>query len=230
MSEQPSPEPAFHALTVVLRDYLSYGQNGMEDLKETVHARRRPPVIEAFCNEIQQILSGQAAVPTALINQEFQRRAREEVSQDGEGSKAPDEDDVIQYTDQQAYEAIADLWEYLDLSAEGKVEHRTAAMRQAAVAKAKTNWIEGDPVATFKSWASWKHIGLAVAGVLICMISWTIYTHIGNGFLRALLLPITIVSFCCGAYGAVMLWLSRLRYVNPQALLPRSSRPKKGRR
>ncbi len=91
-----------------MRDYLSYGESGMEDLRAAINSRRRKPVISAFCSELQQILMNEAPVPTEVINREFRRRAKEEAAA-GDGSA----EEPLTYDDQEAYEALADLWDYL---------------------------------------------------------------------------------------------------------------------
>ncbi|WP_189135073.1 hypothetical protein [Wenjunlia tyrosinilytica] len=228
MSEQPAASPAFHALAVVMRDYLSYGEDGIEDLKTQVQARRRKPVINAFCEELHRILSYEAPIPTDLINGEFVRRVEEEYSAKGED---PAEVDVVQYTDQQAYEALADLWEYLELTAEGGSTSKVTALRSAVKDKrSQLLWVEGDPVQALRSWVSWRPLALCVAGVALCIGSWTAHTHVGNGTLRGLLLLLTLIGFVAASIGGGTLWLRRVRYINPDAFLPVEKEPKGNRR
>ncbi|MFE9098009.1 hypothetical protein [Streptomyces sp. NPDC007264] len=227
MTEQPPPPtPSAHALAVVMRDYLSYGESGMADLKEAVHSRSRKPVIGAFCQELRQILAGEVAVPTGVINREFRRRAEEDAAL-GQG----DGDDPMHYDDQQAYEALADLWEYLDLTPEGE-PHDAHSVLKATVKKSRSQllWIDGDPVQALRTWMSWRSLALFVAGVVVCTVSWAVRERVDVTFLRSLLLLLTIAGFAMAGIGGGALWLRRVRYVNPDAFLPTEDKPKETRR
>ncbi|WP_055494480.1 hypothetical protein [Streptomyces sp. TP-A0356] len=227
MTEQPPlPTSSAHALAVVMRDYLSYGESGMADLKEAVHSRSRKPVIGAFCQELRQILAGEAPVPTGVINREFQRRADEDAAL-GEG----DGGDAVHYDDQQAYEALADLWEYLDLTAEGEPHDTRAALKSAArKGRSQLLWIDGDPVHALRTWMSWRSLALFVVGVVLCTVSWAVRERIDVTFLRGLLLLLSLAGFVMAGIGGGALWLRRVRYVNPDAFLPTEDRPKDTRR
>lgn len=227
MTEQPPPAtPAPHALAVVMRDYLSYGESGMADLKEAVHARGRKPVIGAFCRELHQILTGEAPVPTEVVNREFRRRAEEDAAL-GEAEAG----DPVHYDDQQAYEALADLWEYLDLTPEGDPRTaRTALKSRVEKRRSQLLWIDGDPVEALRTWMSWRSLALFGAGVVLCTASWAIREQTGVGFLRGLLLLLTLVGFVMASVGGGALWLRRVRYVDPDAFLPTGDRPGETRR
>ncbi|GHE07326.1 hypothetical protein [Streptomyces alanosinicus] len=226
MTEQPPPAPSTHALAVVMRDYLSYGEAGMEDLKEAVHAVRRKPVINAFCQHVRQILLGEAPVPTEVINKEFQRRADEETAL-GEGTPV----EAVYYDDQQAYEALADLWEFLDLDPDGESAGAVASVKSAVKQRrSQLLWIEGDPVEALRAWMSWPSLALFGAGVVLSTASWTVSQHVDAGFLHGLLLLLALVGFLMAMVGGGALWLRRVRYVNPDAFLPTPRKPKDERR
>ncbi|MFD7712213.1 hypothetical protein ACFV6E_38850 [Streptomyces sp. NPDC059785] len=226
MTEQPPPTPSAHALAVVMRDYLSYGESGMADLKEAVHAVRRKPVINAFCRHLRQILAGEAPVPTEVINKEFQRRADEETA-DGDGTLA----EPTRYDDQQAYEALADLWEYLDLTPEGEPEGAVTAAKSAVTSRrSQLLWVDGDPVQALRTWMSWRSLALFLAGVVVCTVGWQAYQHVDATFLRSLLLLLTLAGFVAASIGGGALWLRRVRYVNPDAFLPKEPKPEEERR
>lgn len=226
MTEEQPEGQAFHALAVVMRDYLSYGESGMEDLKDAVQVRRPKPVVNAFCKELRHVLDGEAPVPTDVINAEFRRRAGEHAS-DGE-----EPDDVLVYDAQQAYEALADLWEYLELDGDGEPTTgpvgalRTAARRQ----RSQMFWVEGDPVAALKAWMSWPSLALFVGGAVVSIVCWTFHDSVTLGFLRGLLLVLTLAGFVAAAVGGGTLWLRRVRYVNPDAFLPSDQIKDKRRR
>ena len=225
MTEQPPPAPSTHALAVVMRDYLSYGETGMEDLKEAVHAVRRKPVVNAFCQHLRQVLLGEAPVPTDVINKEFQRRADEEAELEG-GTAEP-----VHYDDQQAYEALADLWEFLDLTPDAEPNGvATAAKSAVKQRRSQLLWVEGDPVEALKTWMSWRSLALFGAGVVLSTVSWAVYQHVSVGFLRGLLLLLALIGFLMASAGGGALWLRRVRYVNPDAFLPAERKPKDERR
>ncbi|GGN67269.1 hypothetical protein GCM10011579_039630 [Streptomyces albiflavescens] len=226
MTEQPPPAPSAHALAVVMRDYLSYGESGMADLKEAVHSRKRKPVLNAFCQELRKILAGETPVPVDVINKEFQRRAEEDAALgDGDGG------DAVHYDDQQAYEALADLWEYLDLTPDGEPEGADTSLKAAArKGRSQLLWVDGDPVHALKTWMSWRSLALFVGGSVVCTVAWAAYRHVDVGFLRGLLLLLTIAGFATAGIGGGALWLRRVRYVNPDAFLPAEEKPKEERR
>ncbi|MFI1648651.1 hypothetical protein ACH4XT_17160 [Streptomyces avidinii] len=232
MSEQPTSVPlgpqkaSAHALAVVMRDYLSYGESGMEDLKTAVNARRRKPVISAFCSELQQILTNEAPVPTQVINREFRRRAKEEAAA---GEDAPDE--PLAYDDQEAYEALADLWDYLGLNPDGEPEGVDTTLKSAVrQGRSQLLWVDGDPVEALKTWMSWRSLALFLGGAALCTASWAVYERIDIDFIRGLLLLLTIIGFIGASIGGGALWLRRVRYVNPDAFLPKNPEPKEERR
>ncbi|WP_264924955.1 hypothetical protein [Streptomyces sp. A012304] len=226
MTEQPPPAPSAHALAVVMRDYLSYGESGMADLKEAVHAVRRKPVIGAFCQHLRQILAGEAPVPTDVINKEFQRRAEEETAL-GDGTVV----EPVHYDDQQAYEALADLWEYLDLTPDGEPEGAVTAVKSAVTTRrSQLLWVDGDPVEALKTWMSWRSLALFGAGTVLCIASWAGYERVDATPLRSFLLLLTLAGFVMASIGGGALWLRRVRYVNPDAFLPSERKPKDERR
>ncbi|MFH8802168.1 hypothetical protein ACH4F6_21600 [Streptomyces sp. NPDC017936] len=226
MTEQPPPAPPAHALAVVMRDYLSYGESGMADLKEAVHSVRQKPVIGAFCRHLRQILAGTAPVPTDVINKEFQRRADEETAL-GDGTPV----EPVHYDDQQAYEALADLWEYLDLTPEGEPEGAvTSAKTAVRNRRSQLLWVDGDPVEALKTWMSWRSLALFGAGTVLCTGGWAAYQRIDATLLRSLLLLLTLAGFVMASVGGGALWLRRVRYVNPDAFLPSERKTKEERR
>ncbi len=201
-----------------MREYLSYGESGMEDLKEAVHERRRKPVIQAFCQELRRVLGSEAPVPTELINHEFRRRAQQDGSE------------LTQYDDQEAYEALADLWDFLEIDNEGKPLPPKGSLREAAIQRrSQMLWVEGDPLVALKTWISWPSLALFASGVVVCIGSYTAYEAVSVGFVRILLLTLAIIGFVASAVGGGTLWLRRVRYVNPHAFLPRE-KPDEGRR
>ncbi|MGW0704891.1 hypothetical protein ACWD4G_02760 [Streptomyces sp. NPDC002643] len=226
MTEQPLPAPSAHALAVVMRDYLSYGESGMADLKEAVHAVRRKPVISAFCQHLRRVLEGEVPVPTDVINKEFERRAKED---------GPAEDgtpvEPVRYDEQQAYEALADLWEYLDLNPDGEPEGAvTEAKAAVRSGRSQILWVDGDPIQALKTWMSWRQLALFLVGVVLCTVSWAVYGRLEVAAVRGLMLLLTIVGFVMASIGGGALWLRRVRYVNPDAFLPKQPKPKEGRR
>lgn len=209
-----------------MRDYLSYGESGMGDLKEAVHAVRRKPVISAFCLQLRQILAGEAPVPTDVINKEFQRRADEETAL-GDGTPV----EPTHYDDQQAYEALADLWEYLDLTPDGEPEGAvTVAKTAARNGRSQLLWVDGDPVEALKTWMSWRSLALFGVGTVLCTVCWAAYERVDATFLRSILLLLTLAGFIMASIGGGALWLRRVRYVNPDAFLPTERKPKDERR
>ncbi|MCX4763819.1 hypothetical protein OG562_23190 [Streptomyces sp. NBC_01275] len=238
MTEQPPPTsptpsvpaapaaPSTHALAVVMRDYLSYGESGMADLKEAVHSVRRKPVINAFCQHLRRILEGEVPVPTEVINKEFERRAKEDGPLE-DGTPA----EPVHYDDQQAYEALADLWEYLDLTPEGEPEGAATAVKSAVRSgRSQLLWVDGDPLHALKTWMSWRSLALFLVGVVLCTVSWAVYERIDAAFLRSLMLLLTLAGFVMASIGGGALWLRRVRYVNPDAFLPSERKAKDGRR
>ncbi|MDA5282530.1 hypothetical protein [Streptomyces sp. Isolate_45] len=207
-----------------MRDYLTYGESGMEDLRTAVNARRRKPVISAFCNELQRILRDEAPVPTDVINREFRRRAKEE-------AEGGEQEDPLVYDDQQAYEALADLWEYLGLNADGEPEGVIGEVKSTTRnARSQLLWIDGDPVEALRTWMSWRALALFIGGAVLSTASWAGYQRIDIGFIRGLLLLLTIAGFVGASIGGGALWLRRVRYVNPDAFLPKEPKPKEERR
>ncbi|GAA4684473.1 hypothetical protein GCM10023347_44480 [Streptomyces chumphonensis] len=229
MTEQPdpAPEPTYHALTVVLRDYLSYGESGMEDLRRDVHARVRKPVIASFCRELGRVLGGEAPVPTEAVNAEFRRRAEEHMAAGGEKV----DPDALTYDDQQTYEALADLWEYLELTSDGEPDNALGHLRGSVRAgRSQVLWVPGDPVEALRTWMSWRSLALFLAGTVVCVASWAGYRHLDVAFLRPLLLLLTLAGFAGATVGGGALWLRRVRYVNPDAFLPAENQRKDSRR
>ncbi|MFG2330122.1 hypothetical protein ACGFMM_10895 [Streptomyces sp. NPDC048604] len=226
MTDQPLPAVSTHALAVVMRDYLSYGESGMADLKEAVHAVRRKPVLNAFCQHVRRILEGEVPVPTDVINKEFERRAKE----DGPGEDGKPQEPV-HYDDQQAYEALADLWEYLDLNPDGEPEGAATELKSAMRSgRSQMLWIEGDPLQALKTWMSWRQLALFVVGTVLCTVSWAIYRNVDASVVRSITLLLTIAGFVMASIGGGALWLRRVRYVNPDAFLPKEPQPKDDRR
>lgn len=209
-----------------MRDYLSYGESGMEDLKEAVHAVRRKPVVDAFCQQVRQILLGAAPVPTEVINKEFQRRADEEAALE-EGTPV----EAVHYDDQQAYEALADLWEFLDLAPNGEPEGTVTAVKSAVnQRRSQLLWVDGDPVEALRTWMSWPSLALFGVGIALSGASWAVAQRLDGGFLHGLFLLLALIGFLMASVGGGALWLRRVRYVNPDAFLPSERKPKNERR
>jgi hypothetical protein len=129
------------------------------------------------------------------------------------------------------YEALADLWEFLDLTSGGAPAGRAASLRSATRdRRSQLLWVDGDPVKALRAWMSLPSLVLFLAGAVVSTASWAGYHHVSVGFLRIILQLLTIAGFAAAAVGGGTLWLRRVRYVNPDAFLPPAEKPKGTRR
>jgi hypothetical protein len=210
----------FNAFNVVLKQYLSQGEPGVAELKRDIAKARRSPVLRQFCVELHDILQEKLPVPTDEINYEFQRRAA--VALD-EGLL--DEDAlVVQFTDTEAYEMCADLWDRLGLEV---TDDDDVVRASSAGRNMRSPLVPGDPVEALQTWISLPLVIAFLGGILLCVLSYWGYKHISTGFLSSILLFLTTMGFIATTGSAGLLWLRRTRYVDPDAFLPKKKDRKK---
>jgi hypothetical protein len=207
----------FHAFGVVLKQYLSNGEPGVNDLRRDIARTRRSPVLTQFCVELHEILQGKLPVPTEEINQEFQRRAAAAV----ELGELDEDAAVAQFSAAEAYEMCADLWDRLELEVVDADDGGPAVSSAGTNRVLRSPLVPGDPVQALQTWMSLPMVLVFLGGTLLCILAYWAYQRASSGFVGNLLLLLTVSGFLAAAGSAALLWLRRTRYVDPDAFLPK---------
>ncbi len=215
------------ALVAIMRDYISYGHPGMLDLKKALRLRNPPPLVTIFARDLYAIIMRDVPVPTATVNSELAAGWEKLVSEgkieaevDGESTAS------VPYDTQGCYEALVDLWEYLQLEASTDADTGASTPRARSL---KGAW-NRNPAETFKAW--W-HKGAAtafIAGSLFSTATYLLAYHWWQGgLIHKFMLVFSLIGFLVGAGGATFLWLRRARWINPDAFAGKESQPRRRR-
>jgi hypothetical protein len=213
-------QTAFNAFNIVLKRYLANGEPGIAELKRDLASANRSPVLTRFCAELYEILQEKLPVPTDQINVEFQRRAVEAI----EAGELAEDTAAAQFTDADGYEMCADLWSRLEL--EVVDDESGIRFQRPSNRRLRSPLAPGDPGEAFKTWISLPLVIGFLGGLLVCVLCYWLYGLSGPGFLGTCLLLMTLAGFLTTTGSAVLLWLRRIRYVDPDAFL---SKPKERR-
>ncbi|NKS56357.1 hypothetical protein GS504_01845 [Rhodococcus hoagii] len=229
MTEQRQ-STTYPALSYVMREYLSYGEAGVEDLRNQVNRRNRSPQIEAFCVELHQILIAALPTPTEVINESMEER------ETAYNSARPVDEPAVQlprYDEQGAYEACAELWDALGLEVDaGESDIVASAAPATAAARRRPTSIvfSADAGEALATWWSWRLFAGFSLGVVLGFGSWKVANLIPVAWLAIPFWGLAIIGIFGGMISGFALWQRRVRFANPDAYLPRDRAPEPTRK
>lgn len=216
------------ALVAIMRDYISYGEPGMRELKKALRLRNPPPLVTIFARDLYSIITRETPVPTKTVNTELRNRWEQSVEEGTVEAADPEGDTTAPapYNNQACYEALVDLWDYLELEATSDV---TGGPPEPKSRSLKGVW-DRDPKETFKGW--WhKSAGITfVGGIVITIVTYLLaYNWWQGGIIHKLMLVFCLMGAIAAGAAATFLWVRRARFINPDAFAGKEPRSRRRR-